>query len=220
MKHSRWIVPLFALGGLSLEQCDGSYRSYPCGASMTVCVRVEEIAVTERSWSFEGTCVGSSCAVQSAAGGVSIGESFHPSDQALHIAAGGVARLPLRSLGSPDGAKLSLNARCDDGASLWLDGDSARAGVSAETSRLAGPGPWRRVDRTVRSPLNRFDTIRAAQQGETEFAPQLRVEGSGSCVVDRMRYTLTALVCTAHEVQSERCYEWMSTPRDDAGAQE
>lgn len=215
MSRARWVVPAFALGCLALEHClaEGeSRRAYPCGATSVVCVRVEELAVFEKSWSFEGACVGARCAVEAVAGDVSVGESFHPSDQALRLGGGGVARLPFRSPGTPDGARLSLNVRCEEGATLWLDGDGTSTTV--ETTRLAGAGPWRRVDRTLRNALNRYDSIREAQQGETQFAPQLRVEGSGACVVDRVRLTLTAMVCTAHVTQTEYCYEWSRSAPD------
>ncbi|MFO0606275.1 MAG: hypothetical protein U0324_24080 [Polyangiales bacterium] len=215
MSRARWAVPAFALGCLALEHClaEGeSLRAFPCGATSVVCVRVEELAIFEKSWSFEGACVGARCAVEPVTGDVSVGESFHPSDQALRLGGGGVARLPFRSPGTPDGARLSLNARCEEGATLWLDGDGTSTTV--EAVRLAGAGPWRRVDRTLRNALNRYDSIREAQQGETQFAPQLRVEGSGACAVDRVRLTLTAMVCTAHVTQTEYCYEWSRTAPD------
>lgn len=195
------------------ESSPGTWRTYPCGERVTVCDATGEETVRDQMWSFEDECVGASCGVHGE-GPVSIGDSFHPADRALYLGRDSVAELPFVSRGTPDGARLSLNVRCTDGAQLWFEGDGTSS--SPETFLVASTSPWRRFERRARAASSFHMTLTEALEGSTRFTLRLHVTGAGECVVDRVRYTLTALVCARSRTYQPICEEWTPSSADSA----
>lgn len=180
---------------------DGDLRARCAGGP--VCVESQVEPITRHTWDFEGGCIGDGCDVQPMVNRPSYGPSWHPSDRALVLPAGTSVSLPFVHIALSDGTELSLNARCAEGATLWLDGDSMWDGRTP--LQLSAPQGWHRVVHTLTSPT----TVRASPgevvRGQHAYALRLRASGSGECAVDRVEHRVLARVCQRWSPTLEQC---------------
>lgn len=196
-RSRRWLGAL-ALGLGSLEPA--CYEPPPC-TSEAECVAWDEGAIGATLMTFEDACIGPDCQVSIVRGSPSFGASLHPVERALHLPTGSAVTLHTTLPGVPDGAVLNVNVRCDEGTSLWFDGD----GVSPEgfPIRLETVPVWRRIRVAVREPQQSFDNIPAAR-GEAQYTLALHTDGPGACALDQLYYANFIQVCTLGREPSGR----------------
>lgn len=193
--------------------CTACEETYPCGDRVNTCVASSSVPVAERLIDFESECAAPACETRTESGTVSVGPSFHPGDHALQVGAGAVVELRLSTNGTADGASISLNARCDQGTSLRLEGDGTT--TLYEAAGVVADGPvWRRWEAVLRDPTSILDDPSAARTGVTTSTLRFSSRGGGVCQLDRVRYVLSARVCTRHELVQGRCCRATTTPAD------
>ena len=203
MKRSGLRGGVFVAMGWLLARCDQTtVRS--CDL-MEVCDGWEETTLADRRWSFEADCVGPRCGVVPTAGAPSLGASFHSAERALHLPAGASVQLPVQVEGTPDGARLTFNARCQDGATLLFDGDESTP--TSAPSHVMNDGPWRRFVWTLRTPQRAYDLNEDLRAGSSQFLLRFRVTGRGLCVVDQVRYQLQVRACVSSRTVETHCQE-------------
>jgi len=183
-----------ALGSCGERRC----QSYPCG-QQTTCVRYQTVVAANAAIEFEG-CGPDGCgdAVTVVSGG-RIGPSYHSSEHALWLNAGGEARLRFVLSRASTGSALSFVARCDRGARLRASSPAPRTEYDVQFSTGT---TWRNVRQTLVSPS--LVTVSAPAE-LTVREVVLRVEGTGTCQMDRARYDAVDLVCTWSVVTVTQC---------------
>lgn len=187
-------VASLALGSCGERRC----QSYPCG-QQTTCVRHETVVAANAAIEFEG-CGPEGCgdAVTVVSGG-RIGPSYHPSEGALWLDAGGEARLRFVLSRASTGSALSFVARCDRGARLRASSPAPRTEYDVQFSTGT---TWRNVRQTLVSP----SLVTVSSPAElTVREVVLRVEGTGTCQMDRARYDAVDLRCTWSVVTVTQC---------------
>lgn len=201
------LAGVVALLGLNDCSFDGYWGPYSCGDCVRSCARTDTVGLHTAEWDFESDCVGPTCRVRATNGrGVSIGASFHPGNRALHVESGSTAELSFTLVGFSDGARVSMNVRCEEGATLYL-------GVAGERLRTTGAvevptrALWTRIERTMAMSRETLPSIESARHGTTEVSMSIGVAGSGECVVDRLRYTGTVNACVEYSCSRSTCYD-------------
>ncbi len=194
----------FVIGLLAVESalsgcCSG--ESYVCGPDRRVCVRESVEIVGRTVETFEDRDSGTRIVTPP---GVTIGDSFHPGDRALHIAGGSTATMEYRLSGIGDGEAFQLAARCTSGTSLAIEMERSATGVTRSWV-LSDIVDWTHSDWTLSPVIDHFDSLVGALSGGSYVRFRLEARGTGECVVDRVTSTRSALVCLEHQIQQTLC---------------
>ncbi len=195
-----------ALAACTQERCVSS----PCG-SQTLCVESRIYVVGTSVISFED-CAGGACPSIAAHAGASVGPSYHPSERALRINAGGEVRLRFVISRAGTGQALVSTIRCDRGATLT----AGLSSLAPDYTYVVPSGiEWRRRRVTLRA--TRTSNV-PGQEPDTVLV-NLAVRGDGACEVDQVTLEGLSETCSGFQTVVGSCEscERRSWNSDDGG---
>lgn len=198
-RHLRALASLGLAAALSLALASCTQERCvvtPCG-SRTDCVESRVNVVATSVITFED-CEGGACPAIASQANASVGPSYHPSERALRINAGGEVQLRFVIARAGSGQALAAAIRCDRGATLT-------AGLSSLSRDYAYVLPsaidWRRRRVTLRSAQLGVASV----SGPDTVLVTLSARGQGACELDQVTLEGLTETCSRFETVVSAC---------------